>query len=353
MPGTRILPALLVLAISVSFASSADARRRHHGYYGYGERGSARSVDEWVPSPRAAGQNEQSLDRDHARNTQRAEAALPRGRSSLFAAAVEKLVRGCAAQGAEFENWPFDAISRSVDPDETQNRALDGLREGAKQAAQRLAADCPQDVSAVPSVRLEAAEQGIAATLAAYDIIEPKLAAFYGALSDEQKARLYRDTAASAAANAAKTTGAREGRDDHRQRYSSRRHLWRDYAQAREAAPREVAPRRAAAPGFARMCEELGAVLRNWPVREIELNVRLSDAQRVAFYEFVTTSLKAAETLSSACPAEVALTPTGRMVTLRARLAAVRVAAASIRPALTRFYDALDQGQKLRFANMN
>jgi hypothetical protein len=41
------------------------------------------------------------------------------------------------------------------------------------------------------------------------------------------------------------------------------------------------------------------------------------------------------------------------MVTLRARLAAVRVAAASIRPALTRFYDALDQGQKLRFANMN
>ena len=69
----------------------------------------------------------------------------------------------------------------------------------------------------MPSVRLEAAEQGIAATLAAYDIIEPKLAAFYGALSDEQKARLYRDTAASAAANAAKTTGAREGRDDHRQ----------------------------------------------------------------------------------------------------------------------------------------
>ena len=113
------MPALLVLPISVSFASSADARRRHHGYYGYGERGSARSVDEWVPSPRAAGQNEQSLDRDHARNAQRAEAALPRGRSSLFAAAVEKLVRGCAAQGAEFENWPFDAISRSVDPDET------------------------------------------------------------------------------------------------------------------------------------------------------------------------------------------------------------------------------------------
>ena len=238
-------------------------------------------------------------------------------------------------------------------PTRTQNKALDGLREGAKQAAQRLAADCPQDVSAVPPGRLEAAEQGIAATLAAYDIIEPKLAAFYGALSDEQKARLYRDTAASAAANAAETTGAREGRDDHRQRYSSRRHLWRDYAQAREAAPREVAPRRAAAPGFTRMCEELGAVLRNWPVREIELNVRLSDAQRVAFYEFVTTSLKAAETLSSACPAEAALTPIGRMETMRKRLAAVRAATAAIRPALARFYEALDQEQKVRFSGMS
>ena len=230
---------------------------------------------------------------------------------------------------------------------------LSGLREGAKQAAQRLAADCPQDVSAVPPARLEAAEQGIAATLAAYDIIEPKLAAFYGALSDEQKARLYRDTAASAAANAAETTGARKGRDDHRQRYSSRRHPWRDYAQAREAAPREVAPRRAAAPGFTRMCEELGAVLRNWPVREIELNVRLSDAQRVAFYEFVTTSLKAAETLSSACPAEAALTPIGRMETRRKRLAAVRAATAAIRPALARFYEALDQEQKVRFSGMS
>ena len=50
-------------------------------------------------------------------------------------------------------------------------------------------------------------------------------------------------------------------------------------------------------------------MLRNWPVREIELNVRLSDAQRVAFYEFVTTSLKAAETLSSACPAEARAHP--------------------------------------------
>ncbi len=41
------------------------------------------------------------------------------------------------------------------------------------------------------------------------------------------------------------------------------------------------------------------------------------------------------------------------MMTLRARLAVVRVAASAIRPALVEFYDALDQGQKVRFAGMS
>jgi hypothetical protein len=84
-------------------------------------------------------------------------------------------------------------------------------------------------------------------------------------------------------------------------------------------------------------------VLRNWPVREIEHDVRLAGAQRVAFYELVTASLKAAETL----------TPVGRMETMRKRLTAVRAATAAIRPVLARFYEALDQGQKVHFAGMS
>jgi hypothetical protein len=109
----------------------------------------------------------------------------------------------------------------------------------------------------------------------------------------------------------------------------------------------------AAAPGWSGTCEDLASVLRNWPVREIERDVRLAGAQRVAFYELVTASLKAADTLSSACPAEAALTPVGRMETMRKRLTAVRAATAAIRPALARFYEALDQGQKVRFAGMS
>jgi hypothetical protein len=411
---TVLLAAVLVVCV----ASNADARRRHHGYYSDGERGSARSLDEWRARQLQGQNNEQSQDRDQARGddrgrdgaqsradnlapdrwqdrrgyrdrydrrrarydewrrarqdprryrdreeelsrsraAERGDAALQRGRSGPFGAAIDKLVRGCAAQGAEFENWPFDSIARTVGPDETQNKAFDGLREAAKQAAQRLSADCPKDVPAAPAARLEAAEQGIDVALKSFDIVEPKLAAFYAALNDEQKARLVRDMAAPAApaaANAADTTGARQARDDRRERYSSRRHRWRDYAAARDAAARqrERAPRQA--PGFGGACEQLAAVLRNWPVREIERDVRLVDAQRVALYELVTTSLKAAETLSSACPAEAALTPVGRMETMRKRLAAARAATAAIRPALARFYEALDQGQKVRFAGMS
>jgi hypothetical protein len=48
--------------------------------------------------------------------------------------------------------------------------------------------------------------------------------------------------------------------------------------------------------------------------------VRLSDAQRVPLYELATVSLKAADAL--ACPVETALTPVGRLDTMRARFAA-------------------------------
>jgi hypothetical protein len=462
-------PLLLAAVLVVCVASSADARRRHHGYYsGYGERSQssfddwrrardtqsqgqdrgqssgqdqaqgqgqdqrqdqsqdqrqnraqdrvqdrreyrvrdrgdrrrARSLDEWRRSRETQSQGQdrgQDLTRDRGedraresydrrrsryeerrvryedwrrsreredgtrrREAERGDAALRRGRGP-FGAVVEKLVRGCAQQAAEFENWPFDAIAQTVGADEKERNALAALRENAKKAAERLAADCPQDVPAAPAARLEAVEQGIDAALAAFDTVEPALATFYGTLDDEQKARLYRDMAAPAAAAARETAPRREAQEERRERrdYSSRRDRGRAYAAAREAAAREPTPRQtatsqAAAPGWSgAMCEELAAVLRGWPVREIERDVRLSSPQRVAFYELVTASLKAADTLAGACPAESALTPVGRMDAMRKRLTAVRAATAAIRPALMHFYEALDQGQKVRFAGMS
>jgi hypothetical protein len=310
--------------------------------------------DEWRRDRDDWRRSREREDGTRRREDERGEAVMRPGRGGPFAAVVDKLVRGCGAQGAEFENWPFDAIAQIVGADEKERNALAALRESAKAAAQRLAADCPQDVPAAPSARLEAVEQGIDAALAAFDKVQPALATFYGALDDEQKARLYRDMAAPAA-TARETTPRRAAQDDRRasREYRSRRDRWRAYAAAREAAARETAPRQAAAPPWSAMCDELAAVLRNWPVREIERDVRLSSTQRVAFYELVTASLKAADTLARACPAESALTPVGRMDAMRRRLAAVRAATAAIRPALVHFYEALDQGQKVRFAGMS
>src|SRR5262249_11651944 len=114
-----------------------------------------------------------------------------------------------------------------------------------------------------------AVEQGIDAAPAAVDKVEPALATFYGALDDEQKARLYRDMMAAPAAAARETTPRRAARDDRREsrEYGSRRHRWRAYAAAREAPARETAPRRAAAPPWSAMCDELAAVRRDWPGR--------------------------------------------------------------------------------------
>src|SRR5262249_40800510 len=158
--------------------------------------------------------------------------------------------------------------------DEGQRNALAALRERAKTVAERLAADCPQDVPAAPAARLEAVEQGIDATLAVFDQVQPALQSFYGALDDEQKARLYRDMMAAPAATARETTPRHEAQDARREsrEYGSRRHRWRAYAAAREAPARETAPRQAA-PAWSAMCDEFAAVLRNWPVREIERDV--------------------------------------------------------------------------------
>ena len=348
-----------------------------------GDRRRARSLDEWRRSrdtqdlgrDRGEDRSRETYDRRRARyedwrrareredwgrrrEADRGDAALRRGRGP-FGAVVEKLVRGCGQQGAEFENWPFDAISQIVGADEKERTALAALRERANKAAERLAADCPQDVPAAPAARLEAVEQGIDAVLAAFDTVEPALATFYGTLNDEQKARLYRDMAAPAAAAAREATPRREAQEERRERraYSSRRDRGRAYAAAREPTPsqaRSQARSQAAAPPWSGgMCEELAGVLRGWPVREIERDVRLSSPQRVAFYELVTASLKAADTLGGACPAESALTPVGRMDAMRKRLTAVRAATAAIRPALMHFYEALDQGQKVRFAGMS
>jgi hypothetical protein len=383
MAKTRILPAFLAFLLALCLATSADARRWRWHYGGYDR------------SDRAERSGDDTLRRARAAEFPDPAARGPRG---AFGTIVERLISGCGGQADELRNLPYDDITRIAAPNDAQRAALEALRGTAAQAAQRLAADCPQSVPA-PEVRLEAVEQAIDAATSAFTAVEPALQKFYSALDDEQKARLVRDMTLAdqqprSADRRADRSSSRWRDPDRGDRRSSRYRAYaraydldsrraseadsrRAYERDSNAATRSVGspppcgeglgvgvgrsssrrcqpdPTRNSTNSYASACEDLTSALRSWPVRDIERNVRLSEPQRVAFYELVTSSLRAADTLAAACPAETALTPVGRMASLRARLAAVRAAAAAIRPALTRFYEALDQGQKVRFAGMS
>jgi hypothetical protein len=320
MSRTGILPALLVLALSMCLASSAEARKwRWWGFYGFYGHGYLVRSGDYGRRARAAAA---------------VETAGARTGGGAFGAVIDRLVRGCLDQAAELRSWPFDEIARIAAADDAQRSALEALRASATAGAERLSADCPKGDPAPAWARLEAVDQAIDAATSAFAAVEPPLQAFYAALDDEQKARLLRDMMSSG-------SQAREG--DRAAGRSERRSRRRgDSSVARDGE----------ANAWARICEHLTAALRGWPIREIERGVRLSEPQRVAFYDLVSSSLKVADTLAGACPAETALTPPGRMKVMQARLSAVRQATTAIRPAFTQFYEALDEGQRVRFAGM-
>src|SRR6266705_3636943 len=62
-----------------------------------------------------------------------------------------------------------------------------------------------------------------------------------------------------------------------------------------------------------RMCDERVARLAQWRIERIELAVKPTDAQRGAFDELKAAAAKAADIVRTACPAEMFLTPTGRL----------------------------------------
>jgi hypothetical protein len=315
---TGALHVLLVLTLSVCLVSSSAEARKWHWRHFYG----AYDYGYVVPS------------RDDWRDRISEEVETARARAGGgFGAVIDRLIRGCVLQAAQLQNLPFDEIKRIAVPDDTQRVALEALRASATAEAARVSAQCPQGEPASPSARLEAVAQAIDTATATLAAIDPPLRAFYAALDDEQKARLLRDLTLS-------RSQTREG-DRAAERFE-RRSRWQGVSGARDGE----------ANAWAGICENLTAALRGRPIHEIERRVGLSQPQSVAFYELVSSSLKVADTLASACPAETALTPPARLALLRARLAAVRQATVAIRPALTQFYEALDQGQKVQFAEM-
>ena len=86
-------------------------------------------------------------------------------------------------------NLPVQRIEQVVAPTADQKGAFNDLKQAAKDAAEGLQASCPTQVPQTPVARLDAADKRLNAMVDAMKAVRPKLAAFYAALNDDQKAR--------------------------------------------------------------------------------------------------------------------------------------------------------------------
>ena len=88
---------------------------------------------------------------------------------------------------------------------------------------------------------------------------------------------------------------------------------------------------------------------RGW-ISSDERTVGPDDAQRAALDELKSATTAALDILKASCPTELPSTPTGRMDAMHKRLDAMLAAVRTVRPALDRFYQSLNDEQKARLS---
>ena len=99
---------------------------------------------------------------------------------------------------------------------------------------------------------------------------------------------------------------------------------------------------------LAQMCGEDSRDIAGFPIDRIQATIAPNGVQRAALDDLANASVKAAETIRTACPTEVALTAPGRLALMQQRIDAMISAVDTIQPALRRFNDLLNDEQKTR-----
>ena len=157
--------------------------------------------------------------------------------------------------------------------------------------------------------------QRLQATSDAVSTVKPALEAFYTSLTDEQKARV-------------NELGPSLGRSQRPQQRTA----------AANSEQQEQAN-----------CGSEKAGLSNLTVERIENLVQPTEAQEAALDRLDEALQKSVETLRSACPSTIPMTPVGRLEVMKQRIDAMIAAANAVRPALEDFYAALTDEQKAKF----
>jgi hypothetical protein len=97
----------------------------------------------------------------------------------------------CYMQSRGASEWPIEEIRTRVRPSEAQEASLKTLAENAGTMAKLLIASCPQQAPASALDRIDAILGRLDTMLYAISAVDPPLQAFYGSLTDEQKARFH------------------------------------------------------------------------------------------------------------------------------------------------------------------
>lgn len=96
------------------------------------------------------------------------------------------------------------------------------------------------------------------------------------------------------------------------------------------------------------LCDPRAAGLAEWRVKVIERVVQPTEAQKSPFEGLKTASAKAAQLISSACPADLPKTSVQRLDIMEKRLTSMLDAMKVVRPAFETFYASLNDQQKAR-----
>lgn len=100
------------------------------------------------------------------------------------------MARVCGPDGGRMGEMMINRLERVTQPTAEQRPNFDKLKEAAGKAHEIMRGTCPIERSATPTGRLANAEKRLAAMLEAVRTVRPAMDAYYGSLSDEQKARL-------------------------------------------------------------------------------------------------------------------------------------------------------------------
>jgi hypothetical protein len=116
------------------------------------------------------------------------------------------------------------------------------------------------------------------------------------------------------------------------------------------APPRNARPARSTSSMVEELCTQPGTGITAWPFAEIKSKVGLNTEQKQLLDQVRSSGQRAASVFKASCPAKnaFAMTPPGRLQAMTLRLTATLEAVQTVRPAMEKFYNSLNDEQKER-----